>query len=174
MILLVAAVVAHTAFLPDARLTPGKTSDITTAQLCDKSFHTETVRNVTAAMKRKVYQSYNLIPNKAPCPCEVDHLIPLELGGANDLTNLWPQPRTTDKFNAWVKDVLENKTHKLVCTGKMTLQDAQHAMSSDWVELYNHVMSKSEKLYARKFELKKRARPSKTRLLRRVGKARRR
>jgi hypothetical protein len=23
---------------------------------------------------------------------ELDHLIPLELGGSNDLRNLWPQP----------------------------------------------------------------------------------
>lgn len=46
-----------------------------------------------------------------PHGCEVDHLISLELGGANAIENLWPQP-FDGKWNAHVKDRLELRLHK--------------------------------------------------------------
>jgi hypothetical protein len=39
-------------------------------------------------------------------------------------------------LNAHVKDRLENKLHKLVCTGKLGLPEAQKAIAQDWVEAY--------------------------------------
>jgi hypothetical protein len=45
------------------------------------------VRNVPAAVKREAYAEYGRSKEKGKC-CEVDHLIPLELGGSNRLKNL--------------------------------------------------------------------------------------
>jgi hypothetical protein len=48
---------------------------------------------------------------------EVDHLLPLEVGGSNDIKNRWPQP--TEKLGvpmgAHAKDRLENYLHRQVC-----------------------------------------------------------
>jgi hypothetical protein len=62
--------------------------------------------------------------------------VPLELGGSNSIRNLWPQSYWTKPLNAHVKDRLENKLHKLVCTGKLGLPEAQKAIAQDWVEAY--------------------------------------
>ncbi len=66
---------------------------------------------------------------------EVDHLIPLELGGSNDVTNLWPQSYVST-WGAHIKDELENRLHKLVCAGTITLPEAQDAIKTDWIKAY--------------------------------------
>jgi hypothetical protein len=67
--------------------------------------------------------------------CEVDHLISLELGGSNDIKNLWPEPYLP-RPGARQKDVLENWLHKQVCSGKMPLSDAQRMIATDWYAPY--------------------------------------
>ncbi len=60
---------------------------------------------------------------------EVDHLISLELGGSNDIKNLWPEPLHDPAGNGAVdKDAIENQLHDMVCSGETTLADAQHAI----------------------------------------------
>jgi hypothetical protein len=127
--------------LPDPKLTPGLAeSAMNAAKLCAPSFHTGTVRNVGAAEKLQVYRSYGMAKPRTgycsgPSGCEVDHLISLELGGSNDPRNLWPEPYDGPR-NAHDKDKLENALHKLVCTGKLALPDAQHAIAGDWQAAY--------------------------------------
>jgi len=67
---------------------------------------------------------------------EVDHLISLELGGSNDIANLWPQSYVSEPFNAHIKDKLENKLHALVCSGRITVETAQKAIANDWTAAY--------------------------------------
>jgi hypothetical protein len=52
---------------------------------------------------------------------EIDHLIPLCLGGSDDFSNLWPQPRRSiePKWNAEAKDRLEHVMCEMVCTGQL-------------------------------------------------------
>jgi len=69
------------------------------------------------------------------CPCEIDHLISRELGGADDVKNLWPQPYR-GRWNAHLKDRLENQLHKEVCAGRLKLGDAQKGIAADWTKLY--------------------------------------
>src|ERR1700730_16236363 len=116
--------------LPDAKLTPGEANPVLTQEkICAKGFTTKAFRNVPASLKAKVYAAYGMHNHKGACAgkegCEVDHLQSLEIGGANTLANLWPQPYAGTAWNAHTKDVLENKLHKLVCAGTLTLQEAQ-------------------------------------------------
>ncbi len=76
------------------------------------------VRAVPAAVKKQAYASYG-ITQHAPGEYEVDHLISLELGGSNSIKNLWPQSYKTKPWNAYVKDQLENKLHRMVCSGEL-------------------------------------------------------
>jgi hypothetical protein len=69
--------------------------------------YTKKVRNVPAEMKREVYEEYG-VTSHGPGDYEVDHLIPLELGGSN-----WPESHRTLPWNAQVKDRLEGKLHEL-------------------------------------------------------------
>jgi 5-methylcytosine-specific restriction endonuclease McrA len=52
--------------------------------------YTKKVRNVPAEMKREVYEEYGITSHESG-DYEVDHLIPLELGGSNSIKNLWPE-----------------------------------------------------------------------------------
>ena len=61
---------------------------------------------------------------------EYDHLVSLELGGAvNDPRNLWPEPCGSPN----PKDSVEDRLHRLVCDGQMSLAAAQHIIATDWV-----------------------------------------
>ncbi len=95
------------------------------------------VRNVPASEKAKVYDEYGIKSHTAG-QFEIDHLISLELGGSNDIENLWPQSYTAT-WNAHQKDKLENELHRLVVSGNMSLTDAQQEIASDWISLYKKV-----------------------------------
>ena len=55
---------------------------------------------------------------------EIDHIVSLELGGSNDIANLYPE-RASPAPGYKVKDKLENKLHGLVCSGAMSLRSAR-------------------------------------------------
>jgi hypothetical protein len=66
---------------------------------------------------------------------EEDHLIPLEPGGdATDPRNLWPEPYESP--DAREKDVVENLLHPQVCSGLISLADAQNKIATDWYKVY--------------------------------------
>src|ERR1700751_5558517 len=119
--------------LPDPRMTPGDTLNVSRADICAQGYK-KLVRAVPAAVKRQVYANYGRTRRKGVC-CEVDHLIALELGGFNRLTNLWPEPYDIT-WNAHVKDRLENRLHEMVCAGHLDLATAQKAIATDWIEAY--------------------------------------
>jgi len=123
---------ARAADLPDARLTPGVINP-TITDPCQIKWGKD-VRHVTLAMKKRVFGSYG-IPWSEHAQYEVDHLISRELGGADDVRNLWPQ-HWAGPFGAHDKDRLENKLHALVCAGKLTLAEAQRRIATDWVAAF--------------------------------------
>jgi len=122
--------------VPNPALTPGvvdpaKTLDV----ICVPGYTSQPgVRNVTQATKNAVFKEYN-VDSKAD-QFEIDHLISLELGGSNDIHNLWPEAYNTKPLNAHVKDVLENKLHALVCSHKADLAAVQHDIALDWRAAY--------------------------------------
>ena len=137
--MLVAAAVAS-GELPDPAKTPGVANLVlTTEVLCAKGFSTKRWRLVTPAMKRAAYAAYGLVNHQGICVgkrgCEIDHLVPIEVGGANDPANLWPQP-FVGTWNASRKDRLENRLHALVCSGTVSLEDAQHEIATDWISSF--------------------------------------
>jgi hypothetical protein len=137
--------VAH-AVLPDAKLTPGDTfACVTAAEVCTLGWATKH-RHVTKEMRDQVYSEYGR--TRGPDCCEVDHLILLELGGSNDLKNLWPQP--DQPRPGWGdKDQLENELHGEVCSGKMALADAQQCIASNWVQCWEKYVEREMELRLR-------------------------
>ena len=121
------------AFLPDPYCTTGATNPgLDTAKLCAPDFRTGPYRNVPQAEKDAVYAAYGVSGHHAGA-FEVDHLVSLELGGANDQTNLWPQP-ADPRPGFHEKDQVENYLHQQVCAGALTLADAQRRIATDWTQ----------------------------------------
>ena len=66
---------------------------------------------------------------------EVDHIISLELGGSNDISNLYPESYSI-QYGARVKDKLENHLHDEVCAGELPITVAQQEIATDWLKYY--------------------------------------
>src|SRR5207249_79764 len=100
---------------------------VTADQICVVGY-TDGVRDVSSETRDAVFTEYDL-SGATRSDFEVDHLVPLELGGSNDLANLWPEPlRSSDGNGALDKDSIENQLHDLVCSGQVALSDAQAAV----------------------------------------------
>jgi hypothetical protein len=122
------------AVLPNHSVTPGSTdARLTKDRLCSKSFHTKDERSVTLEQKRLVCRMYGI---NSGCPgrgYEIDHLISIELGGSESELNLWPEPvdgPSVIGFHA--KDLVENRAHAAVCSGRISLTEAQKGIAGDW------------------------------------------
>lgn len=123
--------------LPDRACSPGAVLTIDTKVIC-VSGYTKTVRNVSDTTKKKVFAEYS-ISYSDHSNYEVDHIISLELGGSNDISNLYPESYVIDN-NARVKDKFENYLHKQVCDGKLDIVEAQREISTDWFYYYQKEM----------------------------------
>jgi hypothetical protein len=114
------------------RLTPGVLNpDVTQATIrstiCRKGW-TRTVRppvSYTNDLKRRGLHAYGL--RGPPSRFQEDHLISLELGGhPTDPRNLWPEPYP----RASAVDRIENELNAQVCSGRLSLADAQERESA--------------------------------------------
>jgi hypothetical protein len=61
--------------------------------------------------------------------------VPLEIGVSNDIANLFPEA-AEPKPGFHEKDQVENYLHEQVCAGRMNLFDAQRAIATDWLQVY--------------------------------------
>src|SRR5579859_4781202 len=121
--------------LPDPHCTPGSIDPAVTqaglrSTIC-KSGWTKTVRPPESQTERfkfdVAYPAYRTPRSKRT---ELDHLVPLELGGSNDATNLWPE---LGKPSGNPKDSVENALRRAVCDGRVSLARAQAAIASNWM-----------------------------------------
>ena len=82
--------------------------------------------------------------------CELDHLISLELGGADTLDNIWPQcgPDGVALNSRYfkIKDSVENFLAAQVKAGTIQLADAQQCISTDWTQYVSMHRHTSEHL----------------------------
>ncbi len=124
--------------LPDRKCTPGAIFPEATIEKICVSGYTQTVRNVSTKLRKQVYQEYG-IPYPMPRGSfEVDHLIPLALGGNNDIANLFPEAaEPTPGFRE--KDIVEVYLQEQVCSGKADLKVAQKQIAEDWTAIYNNL-----------------------------------
>lgn len=122
--------------LPDK--TPGATRPVTAAALCHA--HT-TVAHATLSpeIKAVIFERYGIVQGRQSYV--IDWLVPEELGGSNDLANLWPQ-LTVGPLNHGDKVKLETRLFDLVCTGQVRLATAQDALKTSWVDAYERYVGR--------------------------------
>ena len=123
--------------LPDSACTPGDIiASATKSEIC-KQGYASSVRNVPESEKQQAYAEYG-ITHHGTGQYEVDHLVSLELGGSNDISNLWPELASpTPGFHQ--KDKVENYLHDQVCSGAISLQQAQVEIATNWLAVYNQM-----------------------------------
>jgi hypothetical protein len=78
------------AIVPDPTLTPGAVRTTDVAAIC--STPTSSLRHWDRARDDRILAEYGLPAGPHP-QFEIDHLVPLCLGGADSDSNLWPEPR---------------------------------------------------------------------------------
>jgi hypothetical protein len=115
---------AQNALLPNPKLTPGKVAE-----------HDKDRSGVTARMEQKVFARYRL-PWSRRTEFKIDHLIPLELGGADTIDNLWPQSLRIKPYGADRKELLTEVLLERIRTGRMTLAQAQEEIRKDWIDAF--------------------------------------
>jgi hypothetical protein len=128
--------------LPDPRCSPGAYyNKLTKKVICGPGFKTSLIRHVTDGEKHQVEQEYGLTPKSYGNTLEIDHIVSLELGGSNDIANLYPEEATFTNGSPGyhVKDTLENKLHDMVCSGQISLSAARRGIAGDWETLYRRV-----------------------------------
>jgi hypothetical protein len=119
--------------LPDSACTPGAVKTTNLDVICHES--TKNRRHVSATSHREAFTEYGYTFPQARGAFEVDHLIPLELGGDNTVENLWAEP-ASPKPGFHEKDKVENYLHKQVCSGAMTIDEAQRIIATDWIGVW--------------------------------------
>jgi len=128
--------------LQDPDCTPGDIfPDATKDEIC-VSGYSSTVRNVSVSLKKKVFAQYGI---KYPVPFgsyEVDHLVPLSLGGSNDIANLWPKA-ADPVLGFFEKNIVANYLREEVCDDKIILSAAQKQIAKDWTLIYKNIDPKT-------------------------------
>ena len=124
--------------LPDSECTPGSVfPNVTLDTICVKGY-TKTVRNVPVKLKKAVYASYDVSFPQPRGSYELDHVIPLALGGNNESANLFPQPaEPSPGFRE--KDVVEIWLYKEACAGRINLDTAQYEIARNWLSIYDGI-----------------------------------
>jgi len=121
--------------LPDSRCTPGAVySRVTRKRVCTSGY-ARRVRNVRQSSADAVYAAYGIRHHFTFEDGELDHLVSLELGGSNSRANLFPE-RASPSPGSHQKDRLENRLHSEVCSGQLSLREAQRLIAHDWVAAY--------------------------------------
>lgn len=120
--------------LPDPQCTPGKANPgVKATHICTPGFD-KSVHDPSDKLKRKALEMYGETPGAS----RIDNLIPLELGGSNDIRNLWPA-RAEPRPGLNEKNAAEKYLRRQVCQGHMALEDAQRLIATDWMAVYRSI-----------------------------------
>jgi hypothetical protein len=136
--------------LPDPDCSPGAVfENADTSTICHPGY-TKTVRNVSTKLKQIVFAEYG-IPYPQPFGSfEVDHIIPLAIGGSNDIANLFPEAAApTPGFRE--KDLVEVYLQQEACAGRIDLSSAQRQIAKDWLSIYQSMSPEDIKLLKNKY-----------------------
>jgi uncharacterized protein DUF3761 len=129
--------------LPDRRCSPGAYyARLTRTVICAAGFHTGTIRNVPQTEKFAVEREYGMAAAYYGRSVEIDHIVPLELGGSNAIGNLFPEPGS-GRATYHAKDALENRAKALVCEGRLSLAAARRGFATNWETLYRRLFGRA-------------------------------
>ena len=142
--------------IPDPDCTPGAFNPtLTLTVFQDPGFKTSCVRDnlTSASQKQQTYSWYGITKpannSGATETCELDHLVPLVMGGADSLDNIWPQcgPKNVVRKERYFpqKDCVEVYLADQVRSGAKKLAETQRAVANDWTQFLDEATTSSGK-----------------------------
>jgi hypothetical protein len=117
---------------PNPSLTPGAVAQHDVTVICQDSKRS-THPPIPSSWDQAIFGEYN-IAQKDQGRYRFDYLVPLQLGGANALPNLWPVTERSIGFHE--KERLNARLRIAVCQGEVPLAQAQHDIAADWYTLW--------------------------------------
>jgi hypothetical protein len=138
-------VILNGAWLPDPSCSPGDAFPLEVIQINGKyakepggvivgdicvSGYSDNIRDVDQSTKEAVYKEYGVF-NRTTNEYEIDHIIPLSIGGTNDIKNLFPQP-AMPRPGFHQKDICETCFKRMICNGELNITEAQFIMAKNW------------------------------------------
>ncbi len=127
--------------LPNKDVTPGAILNTDLSKVCVSNY-SKGVRDVSESLKKKVYKLYNVPVEQrgsynGVMVSKIDHLVPLSIGGANDITNLWPHYfNVPSGYGVLKKNKLENYIKVKMCNGGITQEKAFQCFTNNWIDCY--------------------------------------
>jgi len=118
---------------PNNFVTPGAKTKAKDAEVCAADF-SGSAKAIAGWQRDEALKRYGR--DASSYSGELDHLIPVSLGGSNDPDNLWPMPDNKE-YGIAAKRELEDKLHQMVCAKEITLKDAQDSLKKDWTKAYD-------------------------------------
>jgi hypothetical protein len=128
--------------LPDRRCSPGAySSRLTKTVICSSRFHRGKLRRLSRSEEHAVEREYDLPAGSYRDALEIDHIVPLRLGGSNNVANLFPQEYAFANHSPGyvIKNRLDARLHTLVCAGRIGLRTAQRRIAANWEKLYREM-----------------------------------
>lgn len=120
---------------PDVVPPQGDVITVPIDELCLKNYVSQK-SSVSVTVQKKVFTKYK-VDYPSDGKYQLDHFIPVELGGSNSMDNLWPQP-ASPKPGFQEKNQVEQYLYKQVCSGAISLKSAQQQIR-DWQTVYNKI-----------------------------------
>ena len=123
---------------PNSENTPGARTKANDAQVCAADF-AASAKPVAGHQRNEALKRYG--KDASSYTGELDHLIPVALGGSNEPDNLWPMPENR-QYGPAQKRELEGALLKQVCDKTLSLKAAQDAIRKDWTKAYDQYVKK--------------------------------
>jgi hypothetical protein len=114
--------------VPKKALTPGAVTTTNTTEVCNRT-PAENSESVPVGLEDEVFSEYRIGPSQQSRYL-LDLLVPISLGGAMTLSNIWPATIEGTGFvqKAQLNHILKDD----VCHRFLTLRQAQRALETNW------------------------------------------
>jgi hypothetical protein len=114
--------------VPKRALTPGAVTTTNTTEVCDRT-PAQNAQTIPIGLESQVYSEYRIGPTQQSRYL-LDLLVPISLGGAMTLSNIWPA--TVEGTGFVQKAQLDHILKDDVCHRFLTLRQAQRALETNW------------------------------------------
>ncbi len=133
--------------LPDRSCTPGAVyANADRATICRRGYarRERKAHGPTYDQRTAIYRAYGITRRFTGASGEIDHSVPIALGGASTAANLWLEAAPLSHR----KDALEAFLAHETCARRIALRDAQRQIAENWQRAYDRYRGRGIERFA--------------------------